>query len=61
MTHPRRARAPADGSTRSASLGLRVQAGLKAELARRAAAEGVTLNYFVERLLIEHVTKTRER
>jgi hypothetical protein len=30
-------------------------------LARRAAAEGVTLNYFVERLLIEHVTKTRER
>jgi predicted HicB family RNase H-like nuclease len=57
--HPRRARAPADGvSTRSASLGLRLQPELKAELVRRAAATKVTLNYLVESILAEHLART---
>jgi predicted HicB family RNase H-like nuclease len=62
MTHPRRARAPADGvSIRSASVGLRLQPELKNELVRRAAQARVTLAYYIEDVLAQHLARTTSK
>jgi hypothetical protein len=49
-------RAPKDETEgRTASVGLRIRPSLKAALQDRAQAEDRTLNFYIERLLEEHV------
>ena len=56
--HARRARAPADGvSTRTATVGLRIQPELKEALQQRAREARMTVNYFIEGVLSEHIAR----